>query len=62
MRKTVLLLFAFLSAIVCYGIRPYPETGALFNTGSTTCAIGRPLNEVVAELLDNSNFFDAETD
>ena len=62
MRKAFLLFFAILTTTVGFCIQPYPETGSLFNTESTACAIGRPLDEVLSELLGNSNFFGSETD
>lgn len=62
MKKTLLLLFITLIIRTAYCITPYPDNGELLNLGSPTCAIGRPLNEVVAELLKNSDFFDLEED
>lgn len=61
MKKILLIILTF-CVTNSYCIKPYPSGGDLLKVGSEGCAVGRPLDEVVAELLGAYDLFDSEID
>lgn len=65
----LILMFRFCVALLLilfsFGNLPasvYPSSGALFDVSSAGCAIGRPLNEVLDEVVEQTTFVNMPTD